>query len=113
MGNGCLLQHRHAYLLPFGRRHMEPTEKEIATKGDADSFECELKEWKAIEKDDIAEVTAEQYTTLMEDMIRELKHEFTKESTDKIEKLTDDTMVISYTDEETGEEMETEHVRVK
>lgn len=49
----------------------------------------------------------------MEDMIRELKHEFTKESTDKIEKLTDDTMVISYTDEETGEEMETEHVRVK
>ncbi len=89
------------------------TEKEIATKGDADSFECELKEWKAIEKDDIAEVTAEQYMTLMEDMIRELKHEFTKESTDKIEKLTDDTMVISYTDEETGEEMETEHVRVK
>lgn len=89
------------------------TEKEITTKGDADSFECELKEWKAIENDDIAEVTAEQYMTLMEDMIRELKHEFTKESTDKIEKLTDDTMVISYTDEETGEEIEEEYVRVK
>lgn len=89
------------------------SEKGITTKGDADSFECELKEWKAIEKDDIAEVTAEQFMTLMEDMIRELKHEFTKESTDKIEKLTDDTMVISYTDEETGEEMEEEYVRVK
>ena len=90
------------------------TEKEITTKGDADSFECELKEWKAIEKDDIAEVTAEQFMTVMEDVtIREVKHEFPKEETDKIEKLTDDTMVISYTDEETGEEMETEHVRVK
>lgn len=89
------------------------TEKGITTKGDADSFECELKEWKAIKKDDIAEVTAEQFMTLMEDMIRELKHEFPKEETGKIEKLTDDTMVISYTDEETGEEMEEEYVRVK
>lgn len=90
------------------------SEKELTTKGDADSFECELKEWKAIEKDDIAEVTAEQFMTVMEDVtIREVKHEFPKEETDKIEKLTDDTMVISYTDEETGEEMENEYVRVK
>ena len=90
------------------------TEKEIATKGDADSFECELKEWKAIENDDIAEVTAEQFQTVIEDyVIRVFKHEFARESTDKIEKLTDDTMVISYTDEETGEEMEDEYVRVK
>lgn len=85
------------------------TEKEITTKGDADSFECELKEWKAVKKDDIAEGIQ----IGIEDMIRGLKHEFAKESTDKIEKLTDDTMVISYTDEETGEEMEDEHVRVK
>lgn len=85
------------------------TEKEITTKGDADSFECELKEWKAVKKDDIAEGIQ----IGIEDMIRGLKHEFTKESTDKIEKLTDDTIVISYTDEETGEEMEEEYVRVK
>ena len=90
------------------------TEKEITTKGDADSYECELKEWKAIKKDDIAEVTAEQFQTVIEDyVIRVFKHEFARESTDKIEKLTDDTMVISYTDEETGEEMEDEYVRVK
>ena len=90
------------------------SEKELTTKGDADSFECELKEWKAIENDDIAEVTAEQFMTGIEDvLIREYKHEFLKEGTDKIEKLTDDTMVISYTDEETGEEMEEEYVRVK
>lgn len=90
------------------------SEKELTTKGDADSFECELKEWKAIEKDDIAEVIAEQFMIGMEDfVIREIKHDFLKEETDKIEKLTDDTMVISYTDEETGEEMEDEYVRVK
>lgn len=85
------------------------TEKGITTKGDADSFECELKEWKAIEKDDIAEGIQ----IGIEDMIREFKHEFTKESTIEIEKLTDDTMVFSYTDEETGEEIEEEYVRVK
>lgn len=85
------------------------TEKEITTKGDADSFECELKEWKAVKKDDIAEGIQ----IGIEDMNRVLKHEFAKESTDKIEKLTDDAMVISYTDEETGEEMEEEYVRVK
>lgn len=90
------------------------SEKELTTKGDADSFECELKEWKAIENDDIAEVTAEQFMTVIEYVvIREYKHEFTKESTDKIEKLTDDTMAFSYTDEETGEEIEEEYVRVK
>lgn len=90
------------------------SEKELTTKGDADSFECELKEWKAIENDDIAEVTAEQFMTVIEYVvIREYKHEFLKEGTDKIEKLTDDTMVFSYTDEETGEEMEDEYVRVK
>lgn len=90
------------------------TEKELTTKGDADSFECELKEWKAIEKDDIAEVIAEQFMIGMEDfVIRKFRHEFSKEETDKIEKLTDETMVISYTDEETGEEMEDEYVRVK
>lgn len=90
------------------------SEKGITTKGDADSFECELKEWKAIEKDDIAEVTAEQFMIGMEDFgIRKFRHEFSKEETDKIEKLTDETMVISYTDEETGEEIEEEYVRVK
>lgn len=90
------------------------TEKEIATKGDADSFECELKEWKAIENDDIAEVTAEQFMTWIEDVvIREFKHDFLKEGTIEIEKLTDDTMAFSYTDEETGEEIEEEYVRVK